>query len=322
MISVLIAESDDFSASALRRLESHARVLAADLQRETLLRAVADAEVLWVRLRNRIDAEVFDAGPRLRAIVSPTTGLNHIDLTEAARRQIKIISLKGETEFLNRVRATAEHTLALTLSLLRKIPAANADVRRGNWNREPFRGQELYEKTAGIIGYGRLGRIVAKYLHALGMTVLTATREDELEPIDPHVRLVTLPELLASSDLISIHVNWTPENERFLGRDQFACIKHGAWFVNTSRGELLDERVLLDCLISGQIAGAALDVLADELTVDFSRHPLIEYARNHDNLILTPHIGGNTWESRHKTEEFLVDRLLTWISASRPVAGV
>ena len=116
---------------------------------------------LWVRLRNRIDREVFDAAPRVRFVITNTTGLNHIDQEEADRRGVRVISLRGESEFLKDVRATAEHTVGLLLALMRRIPAARDHVRRGGWNRDLFRGNELYGKTAGIVGYGRLGRLVA-----------------------------------------------------------------------------------------------------------------------------------------------------------------
>ena len=144
----------------------------ADLDRSGLVAAVGEVNILWVRLRHRIDAEVMAAAPHLKIIVTPTTGLNHIDLEEAGRRGIRILSLRGEAEFLQDVRATAEHTLALILALLRHVPTALTHVQEGGWNRDQFKGRELHRKTVGVVGYGRLGRIVARYLRAFDTQVL------------------------------------------------------------------------------------------------------------------------------------------------------
>ncbi len=165
-LRLLIAESEGFSQTALRQLLQHFDVESADLDRAGLLNRVGAFDALWVRLRNRIDREAFDAAPRLQFVITNTTGLNHIDLEEAERRGVRVISLRGEAEFLKDVRATAEHTVGLLLALVRHVPAAHAHVCGGGWNRDLFRGNELYGKTAGIVGYGRLGRIVSKYLRA------------------------------------------------------------------------------------------------------------------------------------------------------------
>jgi D-3-phosphoglycerate dehydrogenase len=248
-------------------------------------------------------------------IVTPTTGLNHIDLTEAEHRGVQVLSLRGETEFLEDVRATAEHTLALTLSLLRHVPEALSHVRGGGWNRDLFKGRELCGKTVGIVGYGRLGRIVARYLSAVGMHLLATDPNIEKSSVEPNVRLVPLTELLQQSDLVTLHVNLCDETREFFGKTHFALMKQGAWFINTSRGELVDEEALLDALRSGRLTGAALDVLCDERSHGMDSHPLVVYARGHDNLIITPHIGGYTTESIRKTECFLADRLRVLLDA-------
>ncbi len=283
----------------------------ADLDHNGLLSAVRDADVLWVRLRHRIDLEVMAAAPHLKVIVTPTTGLNHVDLEEARRRKIRILSLREETEFLQNVRATAEHTLALILALLRKVPAATCHVRAGGWNRDQFKGRELYGKTVGVIGYGRLGRIVARYLKALDTRVLATDPKVDLGSVEPGVSVVPLFQLLREADLVTLHVVLCDETRGFFGREQFAAMKHGTWFINTSRGELVDEHALLDALARGNLAGAAVDVVCDEDSSGMGNHPLVAYAREHDNLMITPHISGCTTESMEKTECFLADRLLT-----------
>lgn len=305
--TILVAESAGFSPDALASLRQHATVVAADLDRAQLISAVADADVLWVRLRSRIDDEVFAAAPRLRVVVSNTTGLNHIDLDAAARRGIEVLSLRGDTQFLQTVRGTAELTLALTLALVRRVPAAAAHAAGGGWDRYRFKGHDLYGKTAGIIGFGRLGRIVATYLQALGMRVVATT----LDPAPAEgVTFVPLDALLRESDLVSVHVDLNPGSRGLLGAREFAAMQPHAWFVNTARGEVVDEAALLAALEDGRIAGAALDVVAGEPPAGGARHPLVAYAATHDNLLLTPHIGGYTFESLERTEQHLAGRLL------------
>jgi D-3-phosphoglycerate dehydrogenase len=307
---VLVAESDGFAGPAADLLRGVAQVVLGDLDRRGLVEAVGEADVLWVRLRHRIDAEVLTAAKHLRIIATPTTGLNHIDLEEAARRGVRVVSLRGQTDFLRDIRATAEHTLALILALLRRIPAAAAHVRDGGWDRDGFKGRELYGKTVGLVGYGRLGRLVARSLGALDTRVLAADPHIDPGTVEAGVRLVALPELLAEADLVSLHVNLDEKTRGVFGRAQFAAMKPGAWFINTSRGELIDEAALLEGLASGRLAGAAVDVLCDERPDGMGAHALVAYAREHEHLLVTPHIGGCTVESMAKTELFLAEQVV------------
>jgi len=317
--SILVSESSGFSTRAAELLRQAGNLVLADLDHVGLLSAVRNADVLWVRLRHRIDAEVLAAAPRLKIIVTPTTGLNHIDLNEARRRGIEVLSLQGETEFLNDIRATAEHTVGLMLSLLRRVPAALAHVKCGGWNRDLFKGSELYGKTIGVVGYGRLGRIVAWYLRAFDTRVLASDPNVDAASVAPDAALVPLSQLLEEADIVTLHVNLYGETRGFFGREQFAAMKPGAWFINTSRGELIDENGLLEVLRSKQLAGAALDVLCHESSDGMGNHPLVAYARDNNNLIITPHIAGCTTESMEKTEYFLAGRLLTLLNKEEAV---
>jgi len=245
----------------------------------------------------------------LKIIVTPTTGLNHIDLREAQRQDIKVLSLQGETEFLNDIRATAEHTVGLMLSLLRRIPSAVVDVKKGGWDRDRFKGRELYGKTIGIVGYGRLGRIVGKYLQAFDARILAHEPHINQKATDSGISTVGLDDLLQNSDIVTLHVSLSDRTRSFFGKEQFSKMKPGAWFINTARGELIDETALLDALRSGQLAGAAVDVLCGEQHDGKMNHPLVAYAREHDNLLITPHIGGCTVESMEKTEVFMARKL-------------
>jgi D-3-phosphoglycerate dehydrogenase / 2-oxoglutarate reductase len=309
-LKTLVAESRGFSTEAGELLRQVGDLVLADLNRADLLQAVCEADVLWVRLRHRIDTEVLAAAPDLRIVVTPTTGLNHIDTEEAHRRSIRVLSLRGEVDFLREVRATAEHTLALVLALLRRIPAAATHVRGGGWDRDLFRGHELSDKAAGVVGYGRLGRLVAHSLKALGARVLVADPHVKRETVESGLVLLSLDELLRKADIVTLHVAYSSTTHGFFGQREFSLMKEGSWFVNTSRGELVDEIALLAALRSGRLAGAALDVITDEHSGQLSEHPLIRYARDHDTLIITPHIGGCTVESMAKTEVFMAKRLV------------
>jgi D-3-phosphoglycerate dehydrogenase / 2-oxoglutarate reductase len=316
-MNILIAESTGFPPAAAERLRQSGNVVLAELDRPALETAVVDADVLWVRLRNRIDAALLMRAPQLKIIATPTTGLSHIDLQAAAANGIQVLSLRGAADFLRTIRGTAEHTIGLMLALLRRLPAAVKHVEAGGWDRTPFRGEELYGRTVGIVGYGRLGRIVARYLHAFEARVLMADYPDWSGEIDPWVKRVPLEELLAASDIVSLHVNLTPRNEKMIGPKEFAAMKAGAFFVNTARGELIDEAALEEALASRHLAGAALDVIAGEPLARPEQHRLIRYAQEHDTLLLTPHIGGCTRESMERTELYLAERLAEIASGYR-----
>lgn len=303
-MNILLAESSGFSPRALELLRPLGAVRQEDLSGAALRAAAGDCDVLWVRLRNFIGPEVMDAAPRLKWIVSPTTGLNHIDLAAAEKRGIRVLSLRGEVDFLKEIRATAELTIGLMLALLRHIPAAAQGVRDGVWDRDRHQGRELFGQDVGLVGFGRLGRLVAGYLLAFGSRVRVydpAATEPEL----PGVERVALEDLLAFSQLVSLHASYEPANERFFNAACFRRMPRGAWFVNTARGELVDEAALLKALESGHLAGAAVDVLAAEPSLVLDAHPLVRFARTSDRLILTPHIGGCTRESMERAEYFL-----------------
>ena len=276
--------------------------------REELRQAFREFDVVWFRLAHRIDETFFAEKPRCRLLATPVTGLDHIDLSLCKSNGVEVVSLRGEYEFLKSIRATAELTVGLTLALLRQIPQAVDDVHQGPWNRDAFRGGELFEKTVGLVGVGRLGSIVARYFRAFETKILGYDPRPDF-PSDVATRVASLDELLERSDIVSLHVNYTDETRHLLGPSQFARMKPGAILVNTSRGGVVDEGAMLDSLRTGRLAGAALDVLEGEPYIP-SNHPVIEYARSHNNVLISPHIGGNTRESFARTELFLAERVL------------
>lgn len=305
-IHILNAEPENYSDQARAIMHSLGNYGERYLTRGELLEAIQSVHVLIVRLQFQIDQALLDAGEQLRYIVSPTTGLDHIDLEYATKKGIDILSLRGQVEFLKTVRATAEHTVGIALALLRNIPAAVTSTQTGEWNRDLFRGGELYGKTAGIVGMGRLGTIVAGYLKSFGMNVLGYDPRPDF-PEGVVERADTLHTLLERSDLISIHVAYNQSTWHLFDEAAFASIKPNALLINTSRGGIIDEAALLHALRSGSLSGAALDVLDGEPYVQ--NHPLVAYAQRHRNLLITPHIGGNTYESFIKTEVFMAEQL-------------
>jgi len=302
---IVIAEPEGFSEEALELLRSQGEVFLAKGPHDPVFR---DADVVWVRLRDKIDRGFFSRAPNVKIIVTATTGVNHIDLQEADRRGVQVLSLRGETNFLREIRATAEHSVGLMLALLRQIPAAAGHVREGGWNRDLFKGHELHDKTIGIVGYGRLGSLVAGYLLAFGAKVIAADPNVDSDTLDPDVVLVPLPELLRVSDIVTLHVNFTEANAGMFGAREFGQMKHGSWFINTARGELIEQEALLAALRSGWIRGAAIDVVADEQAPGAATR-LVEFAQRNSNLLITPHIGGCTVESMEKTELFMAKKL-------------
>ena len=267
-----------------------------------------DPEALFVRLNYEIDRHLFIATPNLKVICSPTTGLDHIDLEECQKRGITVLSLQGETEFLRDIPATAEHTWGLILALTRCIPWAFEDVKRGNWHRDSFRGNELKGKTLGIVGLGRIGGQVLQYAEAFGIRKTLAFDPSFYGRMTSHLSLSTLGWLFRSSDIITIHVPLNDSTRGLIGAKELVAMKPTAFLVNTSRGQVIDEAALETALQNRTIAGAALDVLADEWG-EIKDNPLVKYARTHQNLLLTPHLGGCTVESMAATERFMVKKL-------------
>jgi D-3-phosphoglycerate dehydrogenase len=310
---ILLAEKSSFSARGVQALSAIAPTDALDLTQNQLPDAVKDYDVLVVRLGLHVDKSVLVAGQRLRAVGTPTTGLDHIDLEAARQRNVTVLSLKGERAFLDEVYATAEHTFALLLSLIRRIPSAFEAVKDYTWRRDLYRGTELYDKVLGIVGFGRLGRMVSKYGLGFGMKVLVYDAFQQTFPDDVKA-CASLEDLLGSSDVISLHVPSNVDTAGMLSDAEFALIGPKSVLINTSRGAIIDEAALLRALQSKSLAGAALDVLCDEHLLDgVKTNPLIEYARNHTNLIITPHIGGATQESVEKADLFLANKIAQFL---------
>ncbi len=314
-LRILISEPSGYSVEALHIYRGLGDIHFGPYTREELLKRIDDTQVIVIRLGHKIDEALINRGMNLQVIVSPTTGLDHIDLEAVKNKNLEVISLKGETEFLRGISATAELSWGLLLAATRKIPAASQSATAGTWEREEFIGHDLKGMNLGIIGLGRIGEMVAKFGFAFGMNV-TAFDPFRVGWMQGVKKAESLKPLLAESDAVMIHIPLNPETTHLLGKTEFQEMKPGCVLVNTSRGGIVDESELIHAMEGGIISAAALDVIQAEVNREkVIISPLVDYAKIHPNLILTPHIGGATVESMHATEHFLAKKLQAFIKS-------
>jgi len=257
------------------------------LSGEALHTRLAPCEAVVVRSATRIDAEAIAAAPRLRAIARAGVGVDNIDLSAATARGVIVInSPEGNTI------SAAEHALALLLALSRKIPAADAQLRRGVWSRKEFVGRQLYRKTLGVVGCGKIGSEVVRRAQAFGMEVLVHDpylNEARAESLG--VRLVSLDDLLKQSHFVTLHAPKAAGTMGLIGRRELDLMRPGAGLINCARGGLIDEPALVEALQEGRLGGAALDVFVDETRPPAHLAPF-------PNVVLTPHLGASTEEAQ------------------------
>jgi D-3-phosphoglycerate dehydrogenase len=257
--------------------------------RAELLPAIADVDAILVRSATKVDAEALAAARRLKVVARAGVGLDNVDVKAATQAGVMVVNAPTSN-----IVSAAELAVALMLAAARHISPAHAALRGGEWKRSKYTGIELYEKTVGIVGLGRIGVLVAQRLSAFGMKVIA---------YDPYVqagraaqmgvRLVDLDTLLAESDFMSVHLPKTPETVGLIGAEQLASAKRSLVLVNAARGGIVDEAALFDALKTGQIAAAGLDVFASEPCTD---SPLFEL----ENVVATPHLGASTDEAQEK----------------------
>ncbi len=298
---VLITEPDRYNPTALSVYESVAKVILWKGEMPIPTETLQDAEVLVVRLGMKWTKEIMMQMPKLQCIVTPTTGLDHIDTAFASERNIQIISLKGESSFLETIPSTAEFTWLLIMACLKNFVAAVDHVRHSGWNRNLFVGHNLAGKKIGIIGYGRVGRQVAKYAGAFGMHVMVFDKHQTVS--DDSVTIAnSVYELLENNDIITIHIP-AEGNYLFLSAEKLSAVKHRAILINTSRGSVWDELFVAQLIRNEKLSAVATDVLADEYDeAQRADNPLQVLSPSYPNVIVTPHIAGATIDSMHATE--------------------
>lgn len=308
-IKILNTEPSRFSKRSLRKLKNIANIYNYESNREYLINNIKNFDGILIGLKNKIDNNILKNSEDLKFIITPTTGTNHIDLETASIKNIEVISLYGEQRFLKTLTATAELTWGIILCLIRNINSSHLSVLNNEWNRDKFKGRELNGLTLGIIGYGRLGSMVAKYGKSFNMKVIIYDNNSEVKS---DFKKVDLETLLSSSDVVSLHIPLNKFNYNFLNKELLSKLKKDSIFINTSRGEIIDEMFLLEMLISKKIAGIGLDVLSDELSPRkdwLKENKLREYSEKGYNIVITPHIGGLTEQSAEKANNFIIEKL-------------
>ncbi|MGD0891575.1 MAG: phosphoglycerate dehydrogenase [Terracidiphilus sp.] len=286
-MKIILAEKVSPATLAVFAAEPGWEVLTHDQLPDGLPAALADADALVVRSAVQVDDALMEHAPKLRVVGRAGVGVDNIDADAATRRGIVVMNTPGANAV-----AVAELTIGLMLALARKVPAANSSMHAGKWEKKNLQGAELRGKTLGILGLGRIGLEVARRARGFGLEIIGS---------DPFVsaaiarengiKLVTLDELIAGSDYITLHVGLTPQTAGVINAKNIAAMKKGVRIINCARGELVDDAALAAALKSGQVAGAALDVFVVEPPKDSPYAGL-------DNVILTPHIAGSTAEAQ------------------------
>lgn len=286
-MKIVLAEKVSPATLAVFAAEPGWEVLTHDKLPDGLPAALKDADALVVRSAVQVDDALMEHAPKLRVIGRAGVGVDNIDADAATRRGVVVMNTPGANAV-----AVAELTIGLMLALARKLPAANSTMHAGKWEKKSLQGAELRGKTLGILGLGRIGLEVAKRARGFGLEIIgsdpfvsaAVARENG-------IRLVTLDELIAGSDYLTLHVGLTPQTAGIVNAKTLAAMKKGVRIINCARGELVDDAALVEALKSGKVGGAALDVFSEEPPKDSPYAGL-------DNVILTPHIAGSTAEAQ------------------------
>jgi D-3-phosphoglycerate dehydrogenase len=274
--------------------------VAVGLSPEDLLGAIRGASALIIRSATQVNADVLEAGTDLVVVGRAGIGLDNVDVATATRKGVMVVNAPQSN-----ILSAAEHAIALLISQARNVPSANADLKAGNWRRSRWEGVELHGKTLGIVGLGRVGGLVAQRALAFGMHLIA---------YDPYVSadrarqmgvdlLPTVAEVAAQSDFLSVHLPRTPETMGIIGRELLSQAKPGIRIVNTARGGIVDEEALYEAIASGRVAGAGLDVFAEEPT---TKSPLFEL----ESVVVTPHLGASTVEAQDKAGATIAEQVV------------
>jgi D-3-phosphoglycerate dehydrogenase len=296
---VLVTEA--LAEGGLQRLRDagHEVDIRLDLTPETLLDAVAGAHALIIRSATKVTTEVLAAGKDLIVVGRAGIGLDNVDTAAATTAGVMVVNAPQSNTL-----SAAEHTMALLLAQARNVPQAHAALKAGRWERSKWNGVELADKTLGIVGLGRIGKLVAQRCLAFGMRLIAYdpfVSEEAARRIN--VELVSLDELVARADFVTLHLAKTPETMGLIGKDLLAKAKPGIRIVNVARGGIVDEQALADAIISGHVAGAALDVFDEEPKLDSPVFAL-------DQVVVTPHLGASTVEAQDKAGDTIADMVL------------
>jgi D-3-phosphoglycerate dehydrogenase / 2-oxoglutarate reductase len=300
MARILVAEKLAERGLAALRAAGHEVDEQLGLSPDDLLSAVKGAHALVIRSATRVTAEVLDTGADLVVVGRAGIGLDNVDVATATRRGVMVVNAPQSN-----ILSAAEHTMALLLAQARNVPQANAALKAGKWERSKWEGVELHGKTLGVIGLGRIGALVAQRALAFGMRLIAYdpfVSSDRARQLG--IELVsTVEELMGQADFVTIHVAKTPETMGLVGKDLLAKAKPGIRILNVARGGIVDEDALAEAIRSGHVAGAGLDVFAEEPTTS---SPLFEF----DSVVVTPHLGASTAEAQDKAGVTIAEQVL------------
>jgi D-3-phosphoglycerate dehydrogenase / 2-oxoglutarate reductase len=301
-----ILVKEQIADSGVELLREHFDVdLGVDWDDDQFRQRLPEYDGILIRSATKMTEELIELGTKLRVIGRAGVGVNNVDVPAATKRGIIVVNAPQSN-----VVTAAEHTFALLLSLARKIPQAHASLTAHRWERSKFSGVEVYEKTLGILGFGRIGQLVAQRARGFGMYVVA---------YDPYVSAERYRELgvekaespgeaCAAADFITVHLPVTPETRGWINAEAFAAMKDGVRFINCARGELVDDAALKDALDSGKVAGAALDVFPSEPITDY---PLFD---GYDNVVVTPHLGASTAEAQDRAGAQTAEQIIEALS--------
>ena len=304
------AAAELFVAAGYRNLERLPKALDSD----ALTTALADVRILGIRSRTQMTEEVFAVAPRLFTLGCFSVGTNQVDLGAAQRRGIPVFN----APFSN-TRSVAELVIGEIVMLLRRIPDRSEAAHQGRWDKSASGSYEVRGKTLGIVGYGNIGSQLSNLAEALGMRVIYYDHTDKLRHGNTE-SVKTLQELLAKSDVVSLHVPETPATNGMIGAAEIAALKPGAFLINNSRGTVVDLDALAEGLRSGHVAGAAVDVFPKEPASNSER--FVTPLQGIPNVILTPHVGGSTEEAQERIGTEVAKKLIDYSDTGATVGAV
>lgn len=301
MAQVRVLVSDSIHEDGIRMMERAGLQVERDFEisPDQLRARIGEYQVLIVRSRTKVTAEVIKRASALKIIGRAGAGLDNVDLDAAIKQGIKVLNTPDAP-----ANSVAELTIGLMISLARRIPLADRGMKEERWLKKELAGTELRGKTLGIIGLGNIGMSVGRVARAMGMSILNATprpKPDLLRELD--AKHLPLDDLLKQVDLLTLHVPFSQETRGMLGRGQLNLMKRSAYLINTSRGEIVDEKALLEVLREGRIAGAALDVYSVEPPTDYELMKL-------PNVVCTPHIGAQTEDAQVTASRLIAQKVI------------
>ncbi|MBC3538187.1 NAD(P)-dependent oxidoreductase [Rufibacter sediminis] len=284
-----------------------------DVKKEEVPGLLPGYQMLVVRSKMRITADLLKSAPKLEILARAGAGVDNIDDGVLEARNITLINApEGNRD------AVGDHTLGLLLALFRKITQGDRQIRQGQWLREDNRGEEIGGKTIGLIGYGHMGKSFAKLLMGFDCNVLAYDHQPVENPY-PHVRLTSLAEIQEKAQVLSLHIPYTKENHHYVDEAVLSGFQNSLWLLNTARGEVLNHAALVQAMKAGKVLGAALDVLENEKlkTLNPAQQERLTYLMQHPRVILTPHIAGWTQESYVRINEVLTSKLKAYLERKR-----